>query len=112
MVTSLLTGSFTVWFGYLTVKERQALDRVVRHARSRRTTGSPLPLEDIYSSRLLSRAPNFVNDLTGHHPADSLFTPLPSGIRHPSIKCLTSRYTTKLDFPCAGLSLNKYKAKH
>ena len=106
IIESILTSSFTVWFGNLMVKERNSLNSVVR--RPRRITGANLPaLEELYSSRLLSRASSIMSDPAGH-PAASLFKKLlPLGRRYGSIGCSTKRSTQSF-FPSAVRELNAH----
>ena len=105
IIESILTSSFTVWFGNLTVKERNSLNSVVR--RARRIIGANLPaLEELYSSRLLSRASSIMSDPAGH-PASSLLKLLPLGRRYGSIGCSTKRSTQSF-FPSAVRELNAH----
>ena len=86
------------------MKERTSLNRIVRLAR--KITGANLPaLEELYSSRLLSRATSIMEGSAGH-PAAGLFALLPSGRRYRSIGCSTNRSANSF-FPSAVRELNE-----
>ncbi|KAK2181537.1 hypothetical protein NP493_393g00013 [Ridgeia piscesae] len=82
VIESVLTFSFTVWFGSITVNEKLRLNRVVKTA-SRTIGRDLLSLESLYQQRLLGRA-----ILISHssHPARHLFNPLPSSCRTSPVK--------------------------
>lgn len=104
VIESVLTSCITVWFGNLTLKEKKALNKVVRSAS--RTIGCTLPLLEVtYKARLLNRALKLVNDASGH-PAGAFFKMLPSGRRYRSVKCSTDRHLNSF-FPQAVITLNK-----
>ena len=90
VIESVLTFSITVWFGFITVKEKLRLNRVVNTAS--KIIGRSLPhLESLYQQRLLRRAGIISHDPS--HPAHDLFEPLPSSRRFRSIKTRTSRFS-------------------
>ncbi|KAK0154888.1 hypothetical protein N1851_002802 [Merluccius polli] len=103
-IESLLTGSFTAWYGSCTDKDRKALRRVVRTAKN--ITGCELPsLEDLYTQRCLNIARRIIEDPT--HPHKRLFSPLKSR-RVKGYKILSAR-TSRLRnsfFPQAIRLLN------
>ncbi len=87
-VESILTGCITAWFGDSTAGNRKALQRVVRTARH--IVGGELPsLQDIYTRRCIRKARRITNDSS--HPSHRLFSLLPSGRRHRSIRSRTSQ---------------------
>ncbi|KAM3843277.1 uncharacterized protein ACN63O_021374 [Diretmus argenteus] len=74
-IESLLTSSFTAWYGSCTDKNRKALRRVVRTAKN--ITGCELPsLEDLYTQRCLNKSRKIIED--PNHPHKRLFSPLRS----------------------------------
>ena len=74
-IESLLTGSFTAWYGSCTDKDRKALRRVVCTAKN--ITGCELlSLEDLYTQCCLNKALRIIEDPT--HPHKRLFSPLKS----------------------------------
>ena len=104
-VESLLTSSFTSWFGSCTDKDHKALRRVVRSAE--RITGCRLPsLEELYTQRCLTKAKRIIKDPT--HPQNRLFHVLPSGRRYRSLKASTTRLKNSF-FPQAVRLLNEEK---
>ena len=101
-VESVLTSCLTVWYGSCTVAEKEALQRVVKAAQ--RTIGCSLPpIGDIYTTRCRERALSILHDPT--HPAQELFTPMPSGRRLRSIRARTTRLKNSF-FPEAVRLLN------
>lgn len=104
VIERVLTSCITVWFGNLTLKEKKALNKVVRSAS--RIIGYTLPLLEVtYKARLLNRALKLANDALGH-PAGAFFEMLPSGRRYRSVKCSTDRHFNSF-FPQAVITLNK-----
>ena len=64
-VESLLTNSITVWFGNCTVKERKALQRVIKTAQY--ICGEAFPsLQNIYNTWVTKRAHKITKDTTHH----------------------------------------------
>ncbi|XP_070398113.1 uncharacterized protein [Nothobranchius furzeri] len=87
-IESILTGNIITWFGNSTMKDRRALQRVIRSAES--TIRSELPdLHSIYSRRCWTKARKIVKDLS--HPNSRLFSLLRSGKRFCSLKTNTER---------------------
>ncbi|XP_037401999.1 uncharacterized protein LOC119265423 [Pygocentrus nattereri] len=75
-IESVLTYCISTWYSSCSVAERRALQGVINTAQ--KIIGCPLPcLEDLFSSRCISRAANILKDTfhLGHH----LFDLLPSG---------------------------------
>jgi len=71
-IESVLTFSITVWFGYITVKEKLILNRVVKTAS--RIIDRDIPsLESLYQERLLGKASPIFHDSS--HPANDLCDP-------------------------------------
>ena len=71
-IESLLTGSFTSWYGSCTDRNHKAMRRVVRTAE--KITGCELPsLEDLYTQRCLNKSLRIIEDPT--HPHKGLFSP-------------------------------------
>ena len=104
-IESLLTSSFTSWYGSSTEKDRMALRRVVRSAQ--RITGCPLPsLEELHTQRCLNKAKRILKDPT--HPQNRLFIMLPSGKRYQSVKASTNRLKNSF-IPQAVRLLNTHK---
>ena len=74
-IESLLTSSFTSWYGSCTDRDRKALRRVVRTAE--KITGCELPsMEDLYTQRCLQKSLRIIKDPT--HPHKRLFSPMKS----------------------------------
>jgi len=88
VVESVLTSCLTVWYGSLTVAEKEALQRVMK-ATQRTFDFSLPPIGDVYTIRCRERALTILHDLT--HPSHELFTPMPSGRRLRSIRARTPR---------------------
>lgn len=87
-IESILTSGITVWYGPCTEACRRTLQRVGRAAE--RIIGVPLfPLQEIYSSRLSSKACSVLGDTA--HPFNCYFKLLPSGRRLRSLRARTSR---------------------
>ena len=101
-VESILSYGILVWFASCTVAGRKALQRVIKTAQSIINTQLP-SLEDIYKARCLRRATNITQD--SFHPANHLFTLLPSGRRYGSLKARTCRLTNSF-YPRAIRELN------
>ena len=75
-IECILTYCITLLFSHCTEADREGLQRVVKTAEE--IIGCPLPsLQDLYSSRCLTRAEVITRDRI--HPAHHLFDPLPSG---------------------------------
>lgn len=88
-IESVLTFSITVWYGNSTVQQRAQLDRIVNIAS--KIIGCKLsPICEIYEARIFRKGLKILQDDT--HPANSLFSILPSGRRMRSIKTKTSRF--------------------
>ena len=101
-IESILTFSIAVWYGTSTQQQRKKLDRVVRTAS--RIVGTELtPIDDIFRKRAVSRARLVIKD--GSHPANHLFTLLPSKKRYRSMRTRTVRYHDSL-FPTTIRLLN------
>ena len=101
-IESILTYSFTSWFGSSKAYEQQQLNRIVKTAS--RIIGVPLPLlMVVYQQRCTRRAIAIIKDI--HHPSHSLFSLLPSGRRYRSIPCRSSRMLSSF-FPQAVRLLN------
>ncbi|XP_020565489.1 uncharacterized protein LOC110016570 [Oryzias latipes] len=102
-IESILTGNITTWFGNSTMRDRRALQRVVRSAE--RIIHTELPdLHSIYSRRCWTRARKITKDLS--HPDNGLFSLLRSGKRFRSLKANTERLRRSF-FPQAIRSLNQ-----
>ena len=102
-IESVLTSSITVWYPASSAHTNNRLERIVRTA-SRLTGLEQEPVCVLYDGRFRQRARRIVGDPS--HPADSLFTPLPSGLRFRSIKTKTTRHLNSF-FPQATTLLNK-----
>ena len=90
VIESVLTFSFTVWFGSASIHTKNMLEGIVKTAS--KITGSKLPsIESIYTTRTLHKATTIISDCT--HPANHLFESLPSGKRFRSIKTRTTRFS-------------------
>ncbi|KAK3514495.1 hypothetical protein QTP70_018668 [Hemibagrus guttatus] len=89
-VESVITSSITVWHGSCTVRNRKALQRVIKTAQL--ICGAAFPsLQDICNTRVIRRAHNIIRDNT--HPQHNLFTLLPSGRCYRSVRSRTKRLT-------------------
>ena len=89
VIESVLTFSITVWYGTCTATEKDGLNRIVSTAS--KIIGITLPsIESIFEKRTEKKVKSIIDDKD--HPANSLFTPLPSGKRFRSIKARTSRF--------------------
>ncbi len=103
-VESLLTYCITVWYAGCSAADKKTLQGVVRTAE--KIIGCQLPpLEDVASTRYLSRAQNITRDCT--HPGHGLFELLQSGRHYRSAKIHTSRFRDRF-FPRAINILNRY----
>ena len=102
-IESILSGNITAWYGNCTVRDQQALQRVVRMAG--RITGGTFPaLQDIYTKRCRKKTERILEDPT--HPAHGLFELLKSGRRYRVHKASLER-TRKSFFPQAIRFLNE-----
>ncbi len=82
-VESILTGCITAWYGNCTTLNRKALQRIVQMAQH--IVGGELPsLQDIYTQRCMRKARKIIRDSC--HPSHELFSLLPSGRWHHSIR--------------------------
>ncbi len=101
-VESVLTYGITVWYAGLTVKDRSALQGVIKAAQ--RIIGRPLPsLGDIADSQGLNRTRKILHDPS--HPGPSLFDLLPSGRRYRVLRQRTNRLKNTF-YPWATRLLN------
>ena len=83
-IESILTYSFTSWFGSSKAYEQQQLNRIVKTAS--RIIGVPLPLlMVVYQQRCTRRAIAIIKDI--HHPSHSLFSLLRSEERRVGKEC-------------------------
>ena len=104
VIESVLTFSVTVWYGGATAEDKSRLNSVVKTAS--RVIGCELPsLEEIHSKRMLRRATNIAKDSA--HPAQPLFSRLPSGRRLRHIKARTVRFWNSF-FPAAVRALSTH----
>ena len=101
-IESILAYGITAWYAGCSVADRRALQRVINMAQ--KITGCSLPsLEDIASSRYLSRAANITKDSS--HPGNHQFELLPSGRCYRSHRTRTTRLRDSF-FPRAITTLN------
>ncbi|KAK0149886.1 RNA-directed DNA polymerase from mobile element jockey [Merluccius polli] len=101
-IESVLLYCVTVWFASCSAAGKKALQRVTRTAE--KIIGCSLPpLEDLSSSRCLSRALKISADSS--HPSQHLFNLLPSGRRFRSLKSRTNRLKNSF-YPWAVRTLN------
>uniref|UniRef100_A0A6I8QMV9 Reverse transcriptase domain-containing protein n=1 Tax=Xenopus tropicalis TaxID=8364 RepID=A0A6I8QMV9_XENTR len=101
-IESILTGNISTWFGNSNMKDRQALQRVVRLAE--RIICIKLPdLQSIYNKRCWTKARKIMKDLS--HPDNGLFCLLRSGRCFRSLKANTERLKRSF-FPQAIRALN------
>ena len=101
IVESVLTFSFTTWYGSTTQEEKDGLQNVVKTAS--KIIGCDLPdLDTLYHQRVTRRAKAIVKDTS--HPAHDLFQPLPSQRRYRCIRARTERFKRSF-FPRAVKSL-------
>ena len=83
-IESILSGCITPWYGNCTVRNRKALQRVVRSAQ--RITGGKLPtLQDTYSTQCHRKAKKIIKAI--NHPNHCLFTLL-SSRRRSQYRCI------------------------
>lgn len=103
-IESVLTYCITAWYVNCTDKDRKSLSQVIRSAE--RIIGLSLPpLDDIFRTRCLRRACGILKDET--HPANHLFTLLPSGRRYRATTARTSRLQNSF-IPRAITELNNH----
>ena len=103
VVESVLTFSITVWFGNTTHKDRAKLNKIVKT--SSNIIGIDLPsLESLFYSRVSRKTASIIRDK--HHPAHTLFDPLPSGKRFRSIRTKTKRFNNSF-YPLSVRFLNE-----
>lgn len=101
-IESIMAYCVTAWYAGCSAADRRALQRVINTAQ--RITGCSLPsLEDIASSRYLSRAGNIIKDSS--HPGNHMFDLLPSGRRYRSHRTRTTRLRNSF-FPTAITAVN------
>ena len=104
-IESVLAFSITVWYAGSTVADRKRLQRVIKSAE--KTIGSPLhPLDDIASSRCISRTRRIIRDHL--HPGHHLLSLLPSGRRYRRLKSRINRLNNRF-FPWAIKTLDIHK---
>ena len=102
IIESILTSSITIWYAAATAKDKDRLQRIIRH--SEKAIGCNLPsLQDLYASRIRRRAGKIVADSS--HPGHYLFELLPSGRRLRAIRTKTSRHMNSF-FPSAVRLIN------
>ena len=103
VIESVLTFSITVWFGNTTHKDRAKLNKIVKT--SSNIIGIDLPsLESLFYSRVSRKTASIIRDK--HHPAHTLFDPLPSGKRFRSIRTKTKRFNNSF-YPLSVRFLNE-----
>ena len=103
VIESVLTQSFTVWYGNTTVDDRRRLNRILRAAS--RVAGCNLPsLDSLYRDRVLKRATSILCDES--HPAHDLFELMPSRARYRSITAISKRSFYSF-YPTAVRTLNE-----
>ena len=96
-IESMLTSCISVWAGACSTSDWKSLQRVVRTAE--RIIGTSLPpIQDIATSRCLTRAQNINRDPS--HPHHGLFSLLASGKRFRSLRSRTARFKNSF-FPHA-----------
>ena len=87
-VESVLAFSIIVWYGSLTRRDIERLDKVVNTAS--RIIGMKLPeLSTLYHDRVVNRCNKILKDET--HPANKIFELLPSGRRYRSLPAHANR---------------------
>ena len=102
VIESVLTFSICVWFGGLTSKEESVLNRIIKI--SGRIIGTELPsLEELYKKRSLTKASKIVRDVK--HPANEMFSFLPSGKRYKALEARTNGFKNSF-YPQAISLLN------
>ena len=102
IIQSILTSSFTVWYGSIDSNSSKKLDRIVKKAS--KIIGHNLPsLNSLFINRITNRSAKIIRDPS--HPAHHLFRLLPSGRRYMSISTKTSRFKNSF-FPTAVRTLN------
>ena len=81
MIESVLIFNISVWFGTLTLKNRNRLSRIVNTA-SKIVGAGQLSLTDLYNMAVRRKARAIVADKS--HPLSEYFKILPSGRRYKS----------------------------
>jgi len=105
IVQSVICTSITVWFGSVTTRDRDRLQRTIRTAE--RIIGAELPsIQDLYWSRFRKRVVKISADPS--HPGNKLFELLPSGRRYKALYAKTSRHKGSF-YPQAVTLLNTQK---
>lgn len=88
-IESILAFSICAWFGGLTIKDKNALNRII--IISGKIIGTEFPsLDELFIKRSLKKAKKIVQDHS--HPANHLFQLLPSGRRYRKMKTRTQRF--------------------
>ena len=107
-IESVLAYCISTWHTSCSAADKRALHRIINTAQ--KVSGCALPsLQDIFSSRCLTRSANILKDPS--HPGHHMFALLPSGKRFMSIKSRTNRFKNSF-YPTAIRSLNTSSHPH
>ena len=99
IVESILSFSIVSWYGYLRVKDKSKLNRIVREAT--KITGKPQKsLQEIYMTFTKKKARKIMSDTT--HPLHSAFVVLRSGRRLRPPMC--KRNLLRFSFVCNAVA--------
>jgi hypothetical protein len=94
IIESIITSSFTVWYGSSDSRTKRKLERVVTKASN--ITGCDLPsIHSLYLERSLNRANKIIRDTS--HPSHDLFQLRPSGRRYRSLKTGMTSFNNSRD---------------
>ena len=107
-IESVLAYCISTWHTSCSAADKRALHRIINTAQ--KVSGCALPsLQDIFSSRCLTRSANILKDPS--HPGHHMFALLPSGKHLMSIKSRTNRFKNSFH-PTAIRSLNTSSHPH
>ena len=105
VIESILTFSITVWFGNVSAKDMDKMNKVIKNA-SRIIGTEVSSLSEIYDKRIIRRAVNTLRDTD--HPANQLLQLLPSKKRLRSIQTKSTRFANSF-YPMAIRRVNSDK---
>ena len=107
-IESILTFSLASWFGKISLKNKNSLNKIVKW--SGKLIGEPQPnMEALYTKQLQRLSKSVQNDST--HPLNSALQLLPSRERLKVPKSRTNRYRNSF-VPAAIIYTNKLLQRH
>ena len=88
-IESVISFSIICWFGNLDVKEKNALDKIVRIAS--KVVGIQFrSLNVVYNSQMVNKARSIAGDAS--HPLNREYRLLPSGVRYDATRAIKKRF--------------------